>query len=149
MSSTSESPEAPAEPKKENSSETLFTGISVGAALLGFLLAWQLYHRRPELPQKIAVSLGGFYQAVLHKYYVDEFYATVFVKPLIEGSTKLLWHGVDQNMIDATVNNSAEGAREVSDSVRHMQSGNIRSYAGWVAAGAAVVVFYMVWMGTR
>jgi NADH-quinone oxidoreductase subunit L len=52
-------------------------------------------------------------------------------------------------MIDATVNNSAEGAREVSDSVRHMQSGNIRSYAGWVAAGAAVVVFYMVWMGTR
>jgi NADH-quinone oxidoreductase subunit L len=130
-------------------SERELTGISVAAALLGFLLAWQLYHRRPELPQKIAASLGGFYQAVLHKYYVDEFYATVFVKPLIEGSTKLLWHGVDQNMIDATVNNSAEGAREVSDSVRHMQSGNIRSYAGWVAAGAAVVVFYMVWMGTR
>ncbi len=75
----------------------MFTGISVSAALLGFLLAWQLYHRRPELPQKIAASLGGFYQAVLHKYYVDEFYATVFVKPLIEGSTKLLWHGMDQN----------------------------------------------------
>ncbi len=56
-------------------------------------------------------------------------------------------HGPE--LIDATVNNGAEGAREVSDSVRHMQSGNIRSYAGWVAAGAAVVVFYMVWMGTR
>jgi NADH-quinone oxidoreductase subunit L len=137
------------EPQTKGASETLFTCISVGAALLGFLLAWQLYHRRRELPQKIAASLGGFYQAVLHKYYVDEFYAAVFVKPLVEGSTKLLWHGVDQDMIDATVNNSTDGAREASDAVRHMQSGNIRSYAGWVAAGAAVVIFYMVWTGTR
>jgi NADH-quinone oxidoreductase subunit L len=139
----------PAEPQKEGSSESLFTGISVGSALLGFILAWQLYHRRTELPQKIAASLGGFYQAVLHKYYVDEFYATVFVKPLIDGSTKLLWHGVDQDVIDAAVDNSADGAREVSDTVRHMQSGNLRSYAGWIAAGAAVVIFYMLWMGTR
>ena len=140
---------APAEARNENSSETLFTGISVSAALLGFLLAWRLYHRRPELPQKIAGSLGGFYEAVLNKYWVDEIYATVFVKPLIDGSTKLLWHGVDRDVIDATLDNSAEGAREVSDAVRHMQSGNIRSYAGWVAAGAAAVIFYMVWTGSR
>jgi NADH-quinone oxidoreductase subunit L len=148
-SSTAEGPSMPTEPRKEDSTETLFTGISVSAALLGFLLAWQLYHRRPELPQRIAVSLGSFYQAVVHKYYVDEIYATVFVKPLIDGSTKLLWHGVDRDIIDAAVDDSADGAREVSDAVRHMQSGNIRSYAGWVAAGAAVVIFYMVWMGTR
>ncbi len=38
---------------------------------------------------------------------------------------------------------------QVSDNVRHMQSGNLRSYAGWVAAGAAVVIAYMVWMGVR
>ncbi len=50
-------------------------------------------------------------------------------------------------MIDASVNESAHAAREVSDDVRHMQSGNLRSYAGWVAAGGAVVIAYMVWMG--
>jgi hypothetical protein len=33
--------------------------------------------------------------------------------------------------------------------VRHMQSGNLRSYAGWVVAGGAVVIAYMVWMGVR
>ena len=137
------------ETQKESGAETLLTGLSVGAALLGFLLAWQLYQRRPALPQEIAASLGSFYQAVLNKYYVDEIYATVFIKPLIEGSTKLLWHGVDRDVIDATLDGSADEAREVSDAVRHMQSGNIRSYAGWVAAGAAVVIFYMVWMGTR
>ena len=129
--------------------ETLLTLISVVAAILGLLLAWTLYLRRPQLPARIAASLGRFYQAVANKYYVDELYAVLFVKPLVDGSTEILWHGVDQGAIDATVNNSATAARHVSDNVRHMQSGNLRSYAGWVAAGAAVVIAYMVWMGVR
>jgi NADH-quinone oxidoreductase subunit L len=60
-----------------------------------------------------------------------------------------LWQGVDQRMIDRAVNDAADGARHVSDNIRHMQSGNLRSYAGWVAAGAAVVIAYMVWTGVR
>jgi len=124
-------------------------GISIIAAVGGFLLAWFLYRRRPELPEKIANAIDGLYEAVLNKYYIDELYAILFVKPLIEGSTKLLWRGIDQNIIDATVDNSTEGAREISDTVRHMQSGNLRSYAGWVAAGAAGVIAYMVWLGVR
>src|SRR5229473_2613511 len=127
--------------------EWSFTGISVAAALLGLLLAWRLYMKRPQLPQRIAASLGGIYRAVADKYYIDELYAVLFVKPVVDGSTTILWHGVDQEVIDATVNNSASAARHVSDNVRHMQSGNLRSYAGWVAAGGAVVIAYMVWMG--
>jgi len=127
--------------------EWSFTGISVAAAMLGLLLAWQLYMKRPQLPQRIAASLGGIYRAVADKYYIDELYAVLFVKPVVDGSTTILWHGVDQEVIDATVNNSASAARHVSDNVRHMQSGNLRSYAGWVAAGGAVVIAYMVWMG--
>ncbi len=145
---------APAEketegPETGHASELAFTGISVFAALTGFGLAWLLYYRNPQLPQQIASSLGGLYQAVAHKYYIDELYATLFVKPLIAGSALILWHGIDRDVIDATLDNSAHGANEVSDSIRHMQSGNLRSYAGWVAAGAAVVIAYMVWMGTR
>jgi NADH-quinone oxidoreductase subunit L len=137
------------EQKEHGASEGLLESISVLAAASGLFLAWLLYQKRPQLPQEIAHSLGGFYEAVVHKYYVDEIYAAVFVKPLIDGSTRILWHGIDQDVIDATLDNSAEGAREVSDAVRHMQSGNLRSYAGWIAAGAAVVIAYMVWMGTR
>ncbi len=129
--------------------EMLLMGISVAAAVLGLLFAWLLYYRRPQLPARIAASLGGIYEAVVHKYYIDEIYAAVFVKPLIKGSTAILWHGIDQGVIDAAVNGSATAAREVSDSTRHMQSGNLRSYAGWVAAGGAVVIAYMVWMGVR
>ena len=137
------------EQKEHGASEGLLESISVLAAAFGLFLAWLLYQKRPQLPQEIAHALGGFYEAVVHKYYVDEIYAAVFVKPLIDGSTRILWHGIDQDVIDATLDNSAEGAREVSDAVRHMQSGNLRSYAGWIAAGAAVVIAYMVWMGTR
>jgi NADH-quinone oxidoreductase subunit L len=137
------------EPKKGASTELTFTGISVLAALIGFGLAWQLYYKNPQLPAKIAASLGGLYETVSHKYYVDEIYATLFVKPLIKGSTTILWQGVDRKIIDDTVDNAADGARHVSDEVRHMQSGNLRSYAGWIAAGSAVVIAYMIWMGVR
>jgi NADH-quinone oxidoreductase subunit L len=129
--------------------ETLLMGISIAAAALGLYLAWLLYWKRPELPDRIASSLNGLYTAVLHKYYVDELYAAVFVKPLIAFSSAVFWRGIDQGVIDATLDNSAAGARKVSDTLRHMQSGNIRSYAGWVAAGAAGVIAYMVWLGTR
>jgi NADH-quinone oxidoreductase subunit L len=131
----------------DRSLEFLLMGVSISVAALGWFLAYQLYSRRPQLPARIAAGLGGLYQAVSHKYYVDEIYAALFVKPLVDGSTTILWHGIDQGVIDATVNNSATAAREVSDGVRHMQSGNLRSYAGWVAAGGAVVIAYMVWMG--
>jgi NADH-quinone oxidoreductase subunit L len=137
------------EPQTGHSTELLFTGISVVTALCGFGLAWFLYYKNPEMPARIAVSLNGFYTTVAHKYYVDEIYAAIFVKPLLKGSTEILWHGVDQNIIDAALDGSADGALEVSDTARHMQSGNIRSYAGWIAAGAAVVIGYMIWIGTR
>jgi len=136
-------------PEASHLLERLLIAASVLAAGLGWYLSWMLYVKRPELPLKIADTLGGFYNAVVHKYYVDELYAIIFVKPLIDGSTRILWRGVDQGVIDAAINDTADGAQHVSDAVRHMQSGNLRSYAGWVAAGAALVIAYMIWMGVR
>jgi NADH-quinone oxidoreductase subunit L len=129
--------------------ELLLMGVSVTVAFLGFILAYVLYVSKPYLPQKIADGMGGLYQAVLDKYYIDELYAKLFVKPLVDGSTTILWQGVDRKVIDNTVNSAADGARHVSDEVRHMQSGNLRSYAGWIAAGSAVVIAYMIWVRVR
>jgi len=127
--------------------ELLLMGISVLFSLAGLVVAYVLYVSKPYLPQKIASSLGAFYEAVLNKYYVDDLYAKIFVKPLVDGSTAILWQGVDRKVIDDTVNNAADGAKHVSDEVRRMQSGNLRSYAGWVAVGAAIVIAYMVYQG--
>ncbi|HEV2022238.1 MAG TPA: NADH-quinone oxidoreductase subunit L [Terriglobales bacterium] len=129
--------------------ERMLTAASVGAAALGFFFAWLLYHKRRDLPEKIAAAFGGIYTAVANKYYVDEGCNALFVQPLVEGSRRLLWRGVDAGLIDGTVNHAAGDVRKVSDTLRHMQSGSVRSYAGWVAAGAALVLAYLVWVGAR
>lgn len=133
----------------ETGLETTLMLVSVGAATLGFLLAFLLYNRKPELPGRIAASIHGLYSAVANKYWIDEFYAWIFVKPLVAVSSVVFWRGIDQGVIDATLDGSADTAREMSDNLRHMQSGNLRSYAGWVAIGATAVIAYMVWMGTK
>ncbi|MFB3812731.1 MAG: NADH-quinone oxidoreductase subunit L [Terriglobales bacterium] len=126
----------------------LMSGTTI-AALIGFFFAWLLYYRRPELPDRISESLGSVYRLVRDKYRVDELYAALFVNPLINGSSKLLWRGLDASGIDGVVNGAARGAREVSDVARHMQSGLVRSYAGWVVLGAVAVVIYMLLVGAR
>ena len=68
--------------------EWLLMGITTGAALIGLFLAWLLYSRRRDLPDKIAAAFGGFYTAVANKYYVDEIYGASIVRPLILGSTR-------------------------------------------------------------
>jgi NADH-quinone oxidoreductase subunit L len=141
--------EGGSEPQGSSTTELAFTGISVVVGLAGFFFAWLLYFKNPRLPRQIADSFGALYQTVVHKYYVDEIYAALFVKPLVIGSTRILWQGIDRDIIDQSVDQSADGARELSDGIRHMQSGNVRSYAGWVAFGAAAVIAYMIWTATR
>jgi NADH-quinone oxidoreductase subunit L len=97
----------------------------------------------------MVASFHGLYHAIADKYWIDELYAALFVRPLIAISAIVFWRGIDQGLIDATLDGSADGARELSDNLRHMQSGNLRSYAGWVAIGATAVLGYMVWVGTR
>jgi NADH-quinone oxidoreductase subunit L len=135
--------------EQDSSLELTLTGVSVAVAFAGLGLAWLLYVKRRDLPAKITDSLGGLYTAVLNKYYVDEIYGAAIIGPLIAFSTRVLWRGIDATLIDGSVNGGARGVREIGDSLRHQQSGNIRAYAGWVTAGAAVVILYMVWMGTR
>jgi NADH-quinone oxidoreductase subunit L len=133
----------------EKQLEMTLMGISIAVAVGGFGLAWFLYYKRRDLPEKISDKLGGVYTLVLNKYYIDELYYNAIIHPLVQGSSKVLWRGVDAGIIDGTVNNAAIGAKHASDNVRHMQSGNVRSYAGWIATGAAMVLLYMIWMGTR
>jgi NADH-quinone oxidoreductase subunit L len=134
------------EPSTGHATEITFTAISVGAGLLGLFLAWLLYKQSPQLPDRISASLHSLYSAVEHKYWIDELYAAIFVKPLIVISSVVFWRGIDRGIIDATLDGSADTAKEVSDNLRHMQSGNLRSYAGWIAIGATGVIGYMVWV---
>jgi NADH-quinone oxidoreductase subunit L len=132
----------------ENSNEEwLLAGTSVAAGVIGFFFAYLFYFKKRELPERITSKMHGIYTMVLHKYYVDEGYGAIFVKPLLALSTTVLWRGVDQGVIDGLVNGAGSASQGVGNELRRMQSGNIRSYAAWVAIGAAALVGYMIWMG--
>jgi NADH-quinone oxidoreductase subunit L len=119
--------------------------VAVITATIGLFVAWWLYLKKPEKPAELAKSMKGAYSTLLNKYYVDELYAAVVVKPLLWLSSHVLWQTVDVQMIDGAVNGIAHGASEVGDGVRHAQSGNTRSYAVWVVIGAIVVIAIIFW----
>jgi NADH-quinone oxidoreductase subunit L len=132
----------------ENTGEELaLAGTSILAAALGFVFALIFYWKRRDLPDKIISKMHGIYMMVLHKYYVDEGYGAIFVKPLLALSTVVLWRGVDQGVIDGLVNGAGAASKGIGGELRRMQSGNIRSYAAWVAVGGAAIVAFMIWLG--
>jgi NADH-quinone oxidoreductase subunit L len=123
------------------------TGPPVILAIIGLLVAWWFYIRRPDAPKKLAERTRGLYTLLLNKYYVDEVYATLFIRPFLWISTNVLWHVVDERVIDGTVNGVARVAREAGGQARELQSGNARSYATWVVIGAVgfTVLMLGVW----
>jgi NADH-quinone oxidoreductase subunit L len=120
------------------------TGWPVLIALAGLLVAWWFYIKSPETPKKLADNLRAPYTLVLHKYYVDELYNAAIIQPLLWISTNVLWHVVDETVIDGTVNGVARVARESGSELREIQSGNARSYATWVVIGAVGVTVLMI-----
>jgi NADH-quinone oxidoreductase subunit L len=121
------------------------TGPPVIAAVLGLLLAWWFYIHKPDAAKQMAQRMRGLYTLVYNKYYIDEIYAALFIRPFLWISTNVLWHFVDEKVIDGTVNGVAHLSRETGGQVRELQSGNARSYATWVVVGA--VGFTMLLLG--
>jgi NADH-quinone oxidoreductase subunit L len=119
-------------------------GYPVLIALAGLVVAWWFYIKSPQTPKKLAESLRAPYTLVLHKYYVDELYNAAIIQPLLWISTNVLWHVVDETVIDGTVNGVARVARESGSELREIQSGNARSYATWVVIGAVGVTVLML-----
>ena len=120
--------------------EPILAGISVLAALIGFLVAWQFYYRKPGTAAALAERFRPVYNLLDHKYWVDEIYGKLIVSPVLMLSRFVLGGIVDGLVVQGTGATLAGGTRGLGWLARRMQSGNIRSYAGWLALGAAVVI---------
>ena len=121
--------------------------ISVVAGLSGIVLAWLFYVAKPGLPDAFANALGGFYRLVYNKYWVDEIYDAAVVHPIRDGSTEVLWKGLDVGVIDGFVNAVGARSRNIGGLLRTMQSGSIRNYAAWVLAGCVLVMAAITFLG--
>jgi NADH-quinone oxidoreductase subunit L len=133
---TTEPPAKPEDPQTER----VLMGCSVLAVLLGWLLADTLYRRKPLLPAKMAASSRALYALVFNKYWVDQIYGFLIVKPVLIVSRYILWGGFDRGIIGGGGRVLAGGTQGVGSVLRRIQSGNIRSYAGWLALGAAAIL---------
>src|SRR5882672_3762249 len=132
-----------------HSLEIILAIVAVAAALIGLLVAFWLYLKQPGKPSEIAKSLRPIYTTLYNKYYVDEAYGALIVKPLLALSTNVLWKVIDVEAIDGTVNGIAHGATATGDVARRTQSGNTRSYAVWVVVGALAILIIVFWPAIR
>ncbi len=119
--------------------ERLMAVISVVIAGAGIGLAWLMYLLSPSLPRRVAESLGGLYQAVLNKWYVDELYDLIFVNPVKRFGT-FLWQFVDVGVIDGIVNGVASLSHFFGERIRRFQTGNVEDYALFMVIGVAVIL---------
>ncbi len=125
----------------ENSGLALtLAGVSVLFVAVGWLLAHILYFAKPELPAKLALQLRAFHSLLLNKYWVDEIYGALIVTPLLLISRYLLKGLIDRGVVDGAGFAAGASAQGLGAIVQRIQSGNIRSYAGWLAFGAALLL---------
>jgi NADH-quinone oxidoreductase subunit L len=117
--------------------EWLLIALSVGVAVSGILLAGRFYSgaRAFEIPDRLAAAWPGLYRLVANKYWVDELYSKVVVRPL-EALARFSWKGVDTVAIDGTLNASAWFTEITGDLLRFVQTGNVRNYSLMILAGA-------------
>jgi NADH-quinone oxidoreductase subunit L len=119
-------------------------GLSILAAFIGIGVASWWYLKSTEIPEQLAERFGALYRILIRKYYVDEFYNWLIVRPLHFISEKFLWRDVDVLAIDdALVNGAGERTAGIGSILRRIQSGNIASYATWVMMGAVLWLLYI------
>jgi NADH-quinone oxidoreductase subunit L len=123
--------------------ELVLMGISILAVIIGWFAAYTMYVRKPELPGKLAKQFSAFYNLLVNKYWIDELYNAVVVRPLNVFARIGLWWTVDRGLVDGSAYAAAGTAMGLGAIVRRIQSGNIRSYAGWLAGGAAAILLLM------
>jgi len=150
-------------------------GASVGLAVLGWLAAWSLYGRHPLLAGQadpLQSVLGPAYTLLERKFFVDELYSWLFVRPfqrlsnfaastieqrflhdfvhdtLLIGTyqrfARLLAGPIDRTMIDRGIEHIAIVVRDLSAQLRAAQSGYVRRYVVWFVLGAVLVMGYFM-----
>jgi NADH-quinone oxidoreductase subunit L len=124
--------------------ELILTIVAVLVALEGWLIADKYYRRKPERPAQLAAALPIGYKLLANKYYVDEIYDAVLVKPLFAVSRYVLGWIVDTGILGGITWLLAGIANLSGMILQRWQSGNLRSYAAWLMAAATVVLLFVL-----
>ncbi len=119
------------------------------AMLGGFLVAWIFYIRVPSAPAALAKSQPALYRLLLNKWYFDEIYNFVFVRPA-QWLGRVLWKGGDGEIIDGTINGVAMGLiPRLTRGAARLQSGYLFHYAFAMVVGIVGMMLWVMMRGTH
>ncbi len=124
--------------------EWVVMAISVVAGFLGIGLAAYFYLLRTDLPVKIAQQFSGAYKFLFNKYYIDELYSLILVRPTIWFARNILIGITDMRIIEAVVNGVPATIGLFSRLIRKMQTGLLQHYAAIMATGAVIILALMM-----
>jgi NADH-quinone oxidoreductase subunit L len=125
------------------SGEYLLMLLSIVAAAIGITTAYLFYIKNPERPKRLAIKLSAAYQLILHKYYIDEVYDYLVVKPLYIISL-IFWKVFDVGVIDGSINGMARFFGSLSQRLRLFQTGYVRNYALVLLIGVVALLGYCI-----
>jgi NADH-quinone oxidoreductase subunit L len=125
------------------STEAVLVLTATLSALLGIGLAFVFYRRSAQMPVRLAHRFPGIYRLLLGKYYVDEAYDAVLVRPLVRGAEWTYEH-VDLPVIDGALNGSAAAAGLAGKGLNALQSGLLRDYALAFLLGAILFLGFLL-----
>ena len=124
--------------------ELILSIVAVAVALLGWFIAHLFYSQQPERPAELAAAMPMGYKLLANKYYVDEIYGALVVKPLLAISKFFLEWVVDVAILGGVAWLLGGVATLTGAILQRWQSGNLRSYAAWLSAGAAALLLYVL-----
>ncbi len=113
------------------------------SALLGIGLAFLFYRRSPEIPVRLARRFPGVYRLLLGKYYVDEAYDAIAVRPLVRGAG-WVYERFDLKVVDGALNGTAAAAGLAGKGLNVLQSGLLRDYALAFLLGAILFLGFLL-----
>jgi len=123
--------------------DIVLLGVSVLAVAIGFVAAYWIYIRNWGLGARMTKSAQWLYDIVYNKYYVDEAYTEVIVKPL-RLLADFLTDAVEERGIDRAVNGLAQLFGLAGEGLRRLQTGLVRNYALAMFIGIVAVMIYFI-----
>jgi len=113
----------------------------------GLLVAYQFYIRSPEMPKRLAERHSALYQFLLNKWYFDELYDFIFVRPAM-WLGRILWKKGDGTVIDGYgPNGIAARVQGVTAWVVKLQTGYLYHYAFAMLIGVAALITWSMFTG--
>jgi len=116
-----------------------------GVMLIGLAIAWNNYIRHPDVPGRFVAQFGGLYRFLHNKWYFDELFDHIFVRPAL-WLGRLFWHGGDEGTIDRFGPHGAAYAVGIGNRwTARLQSGYLYSYALVMLLGLIGAASWAVW----